>query len=282
MKTFFLILLTASAFQQVNALTPEAKAGKQLFDSCNACHNPILNPPLAPPMFAVKKKYSNKTADKQEFIDKIVSFVKQPTKQASLFPKAIEKLGMMPALGFSPQNVEKIATYIYENQFDYPCGHWKAGMEMAKNSGDMKHYNADKGKLQKFCTKHKNSDSISSVEPLKKLMHQLGLDFNQLSLAILAEDNEKMAKSAHAIAFHPEVLPRQKKTLKDYFGKEMKLFKQADMKVHKLSTEIEASAKEKNIKAVIDKHSQLLQACMDCHQKFRKRAIKALELKNSP
>jgi len=267
------------SIQQTNALTPEAEAGKQLFESCNACHNPNLSPPLAPPMFAVQKKYSKTTSDKQAFVDKIASYVKQPTKQASLFPKAIEKLGIMPKLDFPQQNVKKIAAFINENELDYPCEHWKAGMEMSKKSGDMEHYNQDKNKLQKFCSKHIETGSISSVKPLKQLMQQLGLDFSQLSLAILAEDSKKIASSAHAIAFHPEVPPQQKKILKAYFGKEMKLFKKADMKVHKLSTEIEKSIEDNDINTVIEKHGQLLQACMDCHQKFRKGAIKALESK---
>ncbi len=277
MKLLSIIMLMSFTIQQATALSPEAEQGKKLFASCDACHNPDLSPPLAPPMFAVQKKYSKRTSNKQEFVQKVLDFVAKPSKQASEFPGAIEKLGLMPALGFPKQDVEKIAVYIYENKFSYPCGHWKAGMEMAKKSGDMKHYNKDKMKIKRFCSETKPIKTQLSVKPLKDVMSQLGVDFNELSLAIFAEDFEKISSSAHAIAFHPQVLPQQKKTLKGFFGKEMKLFKQADMKVHRLSSMIEQNAQQNDILAVIKNQGKLLQACMDCHQTFRKRAINALD-----
>lgn len=39
-------------------LSASAQQGKQAFAACNACHNPELDPPLAPPMYGVKKYYT--------------------------------------------------------------------------------------------------------------------------------------------------------------------------------------------------------------------------------
>ncbi len=279
MRLLLLTLLFGITFLQAKELSEDAQAGKKLFKSCNACHDANLSPPLAPPMFAIQKKYSRVTTDKQAFVDKVTSFVAHPSKNASLFPQAIAKLGLMPTLGFPKQDVEKIASFIYENKFEYPCGHWKAGMKMAKTSDDMEHYKQDKRKLEKFCSVSKSTTAKLSAKPLKDVMKQLGIDFNNLNQAILSENYEKIASSANAIAFHPEVLPFQKKTLKAYFGKEMKLFKQTDTKVHNLSVEIANDAKSNNINAAIKNQGKLLEACMDCHQVFRERAQQALEEK---
>lgn len=133
------------------ALSDDASSGKLLYKTCHACHDPDFDPPKAPPMFSVQQRYKKMTPDKDAFIDRIVSFTTNPQRGDAVMQHAVETVGLMPAMSIPEADLRKIAAYIYENQFDYPCAHWRAGMKRANAEGDMVHYEQDKKKLELFC-----------------------------------------------------------------------------------------------------------------------------------
>ena len=122
----------------------------------------------------------------------------------------------------------------------------------------------------------KPMQSMQEGESLKVIMQQLNVDYAALNIAIFMEDYVAAADAAQNIAYHDTVPMATKKKLKASLGKEMKMFKQADMKVHHLALDIEKAAQAKDMKTMIAKQSQMLSACMACHTSFRSRVIDIL------
>lgn len=133
------------------ALSPEAEAGKTLIGVCEACHAENLDPPKAPPLFALNRRYSKRHVDKEAFVDAIRNFVQKPQAEAALLPRAVEVMGLMPALPLEDDMLNKIAAYLYEEHFPYPCEHWRIGVKMNKEKGDLEHAAKDQRKLDRFC-----------------------------------------------------------------------------------------------------------------------------------
>lgn len=133
------------------ALSPEAVAGKEYFQLCNSCHNPSLNPPLAPPMWGVQRRYMKIARDKEQFVDLVAEFASSPTAEKAIFSRAVRRLGLMPAVSMSEDNLRKVAAYIWEQQFPPPCEHWKNGARLAEKAGDVAHAKKDRKKLDRFC-----------------------------------------------------------------------------------------------------------------------------------
>ena len=135
-------------------LSETAEEGRAFLSSCNACHNPALKPAIAPPMFGVQKRYNREYTSKENFIEAIVSFVQEPTKEKALMKHAVNKMGVMPkgVVGLSEIELEKLATYLYEERFAYPCEHWQNTVDAAEKAGLIdSHIDKDKKMIEKYC-----------------------------------------------------------------------------------------------------------------------------------
>ena len=153
MKTMASVLVVIASVLSVNgyAFSPEAASGKEQFAVCNACHNPELNPPLAPPMWGVQRRYKRMSQSKEHFINSIANFAKEPSEEKAIFKHAIPMLGLMPPVALPDQSLKDIAAYIWEEQFAPPCEHWKHGVTRAENAGDSAHAEKDRRMLKRFC-----------------------------------------------------------------------------------------------------------------------------------
>jgi len=263
--------------------------GKKLFkENCLTCHSAQLDPPLAPPMFAVQMKYKMATPDKSTFVNKVTSFATHPTKEKALLDMAVNKLGLMPEMGFSKKDVRQIAAYIHDETFSPPCKHWEAVLKMERDGGDMQHYKKVKKRYKMMCSsedkavmKHHNMSAHlpdqAEEGTLKAVMQQLGKDHVSLNQAILMEDFAGAAKAANDIANHGKPSMFQKMKIMAGLRMDMSKFKKADGKVHNLALDIEKAAKAKNMKTLITKQSQMLKACMACHTTYRSRVIEMLK-----
>ena len=125
--------------------------GKEGFAVCNACHNPSLNPPLAPPMWGVQRRYKMMANDKDHFIGMVTQFAKAPTIEKAIFKNAVTKMGLMPEVQLTEDNLRKVAAYIWEEKFPPPCKHWEIGAQAAEKAGDTEHANKDRIMLERFC-----------------------------------------------------------------------------------------------------------------------------------
>lgn len=133
------------------ALSPEATEGKNAFAVCHACHNPQMDPPLAPPMWSVQQRYRKASSTRDDFIDQLASFSAAPSADTALLRGAVQRMGPMPAQALPEETLRRIAAYIYEESFDPPCAHWENGAKRAEAAGDTRHATQDRAMLQRFC-----------------------------------------------------------------------------------------------------------------------------------
>lgn len=97
--------------------------GKRLMENnCNICHNPKTAEEsiIAPPMIAVKMHYISDETTKEEFIDAMVAWSKNPTVETSKMPGAVKKFGLMPYQFYPEETIKQIADYMYESEIDEP------------------------------------------------------------------------------------------------------------------------------------------------------------------
>ena len=107
-----------------------------LKDNCYVCHNPAAKSHddlLAPPLMAVKMRYSKQYTSKEEFITAIVNWVQNPTEEKALMKGAVNNFKVMPPLPIEVEKIKKIATYIYENDLEKPTWLPKHMQKMHKN-----------------------------------------------------------------------------------------------------------------------------------------------------
>jgi cytochrome c553 len=97
--------------------------GKKLMETyCYACHNPTASHEnrLAPPMIAVKKHYINNSTTKEEFINSIQAWIKNPNKEDAKMFGAARRFGVMVKQPFLEKDIKLIADYIFDNDIDQP------------------------------------------------------------------------------------------------------------------------------------------------------------------
>ena len=90
---------------------------------CYACHSVTTKSHdeiIAPPMIAVKKRYSMQFDNKENFVNAVVAYAADPKAENALMIGAINKFKAMPKQAFEEADLKKIATYIYENKIETP------------------------------------------------------------------------------------------------------------------------------------------------------------------
>ncbi len=142
------LLISNSSF----ALSPEATEGKTLYPSCDVCHDQAKAPPLGPPMWGVQRKYMMNTLDKEDFVATMTDFVKAPSLEKAIHAEALSQLGLMPAMPLPDDFLNKISTYIFEENFPPPCDHWRIAIKKATDSGNADHAAKDQRQLDRYCS----------------------------------------------------------------------------------------------------------------------------------
>ncbi|QVY64709.1 DUF3365 domain-containing protein [Polaribacter sp. Q13] len=98
--------------------------GKKLMETnCYVCHNPttIEDNRIAPPMIAIKKRYSMGNSSKEAFINSLQDFIKNPTAENAKMYGAVKRFGVMPKMDFPEETVKQIADYIFEFDIEKPA-----------------------------------------------------------------------------------------------------------------------------------------------------------------
>ena len=111
-------------------------AGKSLMENkCYVCHNPKVKEEhlIAPPMIAVKEAYDFET--ESEFVEAIKAFVARPSEEKAKLKEAVEKYGLMPYQHYSPEAVEQIALYLFNNEIETPSW-WEGGTKTSEQPTD--------------------------------------------------------------------------------------------------------------------------------------------------
>lgn len=100
-----------------------ADEGADLYSqNCMSCHGggQEMGKRIAPPIVAVKNHYLEVHAEKEAFINAIVQWVQNPSKEKSLMPGAVKKFNLMPALPYSKEDIAAIAEFIYKESMEKP------------------------------------------------------------------------------------------------------------------------------------------------------------------
>lgn len=117
--------------------------------NCYACHNPNTESHdaiIAPPMIAVKKRYSMQHQTKEAFVKAVVAWASNPTAENALMKGAVTRFKVMPKQPFKTADLEKIAAYIYDNDIEVPSWfaahekqmHGKGGKDMMQMNHNIK------------------------------------------------------------------------------------------------------------------------------------------------
>ena len=101
----------------------QSHPGKKLMEAnCYVCHSPSASEDnrIAPPMIAIKKRYSMGNTSKEAFINSIQDFIKNPIEDNAKMFGAVKRFGVMPKQGFPEETIKQIADYMYEFDIEKP------------------------------------------------------------------------------------------------------------------------------------------------------------------
>jgi cytochrome c len=102
-------------------LHPDADAatktldGKAIFDrNCSVCHS--MNPPpkSAPPIIGVISRYHMKFQRKEDGVNHLVTYLKEPDANNAVEPQAITRFGLMPASPLSVVELRAVAEWVWD------------------------------------------------------------------------------------------------------------------------------------------------------------------------
>lgn len=89
---------------------------------CTSCHSEPspASLQLAPPLYIVKNNYLKKTKNESDFVEKMVQFITYPTHEQAELHAEIEQYGLMDPVGYSKEELQSIAVFLYHNNLNKP------------------------------------------------------------------------------------------------------------------------------------------------------------------
>lgn len=119
------------------------KALALLDNNCLSCHNPqsYLKQRIAPPISEIKEQYWSEAITAEEFTQKIIHFVNNPTEENSIMHGAVRNFGLMPKISYNENDLKAISQYIY--QTDFTSNEWISDWETYKKSNKAKASSTD-------------------------------------------------------------------------------------------------------------------------------------------
>lgn len=116
----------------------EAEGYTLMKSQCFVCHNPESpshDEILAPPFAAVKMRYMMFYKSEEEFVSAVVNWTMDPQESKALMRGAVERFKTMPKQLFKEEEIQKIATYIFNNKLEEPEWFEAHQKEMHANGG---------------------------------------------------------------------------------------------------------------------------------------------------
>jgi len=129
--------------------SPDPQGYELMTQKCFICHLPKPDPSksaqmIAPPMVQVQEHYKPAYPEKEEFINAMVAFIQNPSREKTLMPGAVKKFNLMPKLLYEENELRLIAETLYEHDFG------TAPARTGKNPvGELKLNNGSKWVLKK-------------------------------------------------------------------------------------------------------------------------------------
>ena len=127
---FFILATCAKKVDDVIQVIPldsteqiDLVKAKQIIDTgCLVCHSATADEDnrLAPPLEAVKRRYLLVYPKIEEFTEAVVDFVSDPTEENAIMLGSIQKFNLMLPMEYSEEDIEAVATYIYQYELEKP------------------------------------------------------------------------------------------------------------------------------------------------------------------
>lgn len=117
-----------------------------------------------------------------------------------------------------------------------------------------------------------SANDIAEPKPLalRKIMQDLGKHMQAGTDGISREDWDAVAKTAALIADHPQPPAAEKVRILAFIGTDAGKFRGHDQKTHDAAIELQQAAQRRDGQAIITAFANVQQACLGCHQSFRK------------
>jgi len=112
-----------ASLQPAGQLTGEISDPEIIKINCYACHNPQAESHdaiIAPPLAAVKFRYTMVHQDRESFIKAVSAYLLNPQEKESIMPGAVTKFGVMPPTPLKEEQIKEIAAYLYDNDLAQP------------------------------------------------------------------------------------------------------------------------------------------------------------------
>lgn len=108
---------------------------------CYTCHNPKSKSHdeiIAPPLWGMKKHYLETYPEKAAFEKAMIEFIQNPTEEKALMKEPIKRFGLMPRPEVFYEDLQKIVSYIYDNEIENPVWHIEKVNQKKPKSGGLK------------------------------------------------------------------------------------------------------------------------------------------------
>jgi len=118
----------------------ESEGYELLKTQCYVCHSVTSashDEIIAPPMAAIKMRYSRTYRTKESFVEAVSNWAIDPKLENGLMRGAIKQFNVMPKQVFKKEDLEKIAAYMYENELEVPDWFAEHEKEIHGNGGGM-------------------------------------------------------------------------------------------------------------------------------------------------
>lgn len=101
----------------------EKPEGLELVETqCYTCHSPSASESerAALPMISIKLAYLQASKSKEEFINSILDYAQNPQNDNAQLKDAFKKYGIMPKQDYNKNDLNKIASYLYDYKIQVP------------------------------------------------------------------------------------------------------------------------------------------------------------------
>ena len=124
----------ATASKEKVVINDAVRSGKEVYESaCMVCHVSKGKPTIAPPIFAVKNHVIKEHPEREDFIQRIVDWVKKPDADNALMRGAIKKFGLMPPMPqIDDKELQAVAEFLYDTDLELPDWYRKQGRSQQK------------------------------------------------------------------------------------------------------------------------------------------------------
>ncbi len=160
---------------------------------CFICHLEKPDPAkrnqmIAPPMVRVQQHYKPAYPKRNDFVQAVMNYVKNPSEKTTLMPGAVKRFHLMPKLVYTNQELRLIAETLYQHDFQASPGqNQEMNRPLTLNQGKKWVLDAETMKNMNLIDQKINHFSSSQLSDY----HQLGKEIFGMAKTVLLENGHQ-------------------------------------------------------------------------------------------